>query len=96
MALLWAAVGLAWAGILGLPLLNGLIAAALLGAAMVIPVEVHNRLKLPATSNEELRRFGLAAMSASGLSLTIGKLGFFFSWVSLIIWGVVALIRSIL
>ena len=107
--LLCAPIGLAWAGILNLPILRGLISASLVGAALGLVLDVHNSInskarlmvieqgqgKLP--DDEYKRQWELGKLfSSAGLQLFVGKLAFFIAWVSLVIWGVVAVVRAFL
>ena len=108
-SLLCAPIGLAWAGILSFPLLRGMVVASLIGAALALFLEVHNSInakarlmtieeeqgKLP--DEEYKRQWEIGKLfSSAGLDLFMGKLAFFIAWVSLLIWGIVALFRAFL
>ena len=107
--LLCAPIGLAWAGMFNLPLSRGLISALLIGAALGLVLDVHNSInskarlmaieeeqgKLP--DDEYRRQWELGKLfSSAGLQLFVGKLAFFIAWVSLVIWGIVAVVRAFL
>ena len=107
--LLCAPIGLAWAGILNFPLLRGLISASLVGAALALVLDVYNSInskaRLMAIEEEQgklpdddyNRQWEIGKLfSSAGLQLFVGKLAFFAAWVSLLLWGIVALVRTIL
>ncbi|MDE2779255.1 MAG: hypothetical protein OXI91_06215 [Chloroflexota bacterium] len=100
MALLSAPIGLSWAGILGFSLLRWSIVAGSIGAGLAVILELYNFLRVNAElsdpTNKELRAFALMSYAMSGPSLFVSKMAFFLSWVSLLIWGIVALVRIFL
>lgn len=106
---LCAPIGLAWAGILGLSLIGGLISASTVGAGLALVLDVHNSINARAritTIEEEQGKFPDdeyrrewevgKLLSMAGLQFLVIKLAFLIVLISLPLWGIIALARIVL
>ena len=106
--LLYCPIGLAWFGILGHPLMTGTIVAFIFGASVALLYQFHCAVEakrrvmaleqlvgreLP--DEDYVREWELGKTFASASVTIYTRVGLLFSMVSLAIWAVVVIVRSI-